>query len=202
MGFKDIFDDFLNRKSPDPESKPDDAGELDRFVEQDVEIHGRIENWRKYQEGFYRFLKHPIRAMMEEPYTSLFVSVPVALLLFIGGFVSIVVSYGIDALFTTTLIDDIFVFALLIAIVTIALLDFKEAWRISSVEASLPNFFRDVAGMNDSGMTLPHAIHIVSEGEYGALTPHIRKLDTEMSWGVPFVEAIKRFVNAVNTPLA
>ncbi len=178
--------------------------ESDRFVEQDQEIFSRVENRRKYQEGFYRFLKHPVRVMMEEPYTVLFVSVPAALLLFIGGFVSVVTSYGIGALFTTTMIDDFFVFALLIAIVPLALLDFKEAWRISSVEASLPNFFRDVAGMNDSGMTLPHAIHIVSEGEYGALTPpHIRKLDTEMSWGgVPFVEAIRRFGKAVKTPLA
>ncbi|KAF5082779.1 MAG: type II secretion system F family protein [Methanoculleus horonobensis] len=202
MGFKDIFNDFLNRNPSAPESVPDDALEPELFVEQDQEIFGRIENWRKYQEGLYRFLRHPIRVMMEEPYTVLFISVPVALLLLIGGFVSMVTSYGVSALFTTTMIDDVFVFALLIAIVPLALLDFKEAWRISSVEASLPNFFRDVAGMNDSGMTLPHAIHIVSEGEYGALTPHIRKLDTEMSWGVPFVEAIRRFGRGVKTPLA
>ncbi|WP_067072923.1 type II secretion system F family protein [Methanoculleus horonobensis] len=202
MGFKDIFNDFLNRNPSAPESVPDDALEPELFVEQDQEIFGRIENWRKYQEGLYRFLRHPIRVMMEEPYTVLFISVPVALLLLIGGFVSMVTSYGVNSIFTTTMLDDVFVFALLIAIVPLALLDFKEAWRISSVEASLPNFFRDVAGMNDSGMTLPHAIHIVSEGEYGALTPHIRKLDTEMSWGVPFVEAIRRFGKTVKTPLA
>ncbi|MCT8336905.1 type II secretion system F family protein [Methanoculleus sp. Afa-1] len=203
MGFKDLFNDFLNRKPTDGEVAPvDDGPDSERFVEQDQEIFGRVENRRKYQEGFYRFLKHPLQVMIEEPYTALFISVPLALLLFIGGFVSTVASYGIGALFTTTVIDDYFVFALLIAIVPLALLDFKESWRISSVEASLPNFFRDVAGMNDSGMTLPHAIHIVSEGEYGALTPHIRKLDTEMSWGVPFVEAIKRFGETVKTPLA
>jgi len=115
---------------------------------------------------------------------------------------SLVMSYGFGVLFTTTMIDDIFVFSLLIAIVPLAILDLKEALRVSSIEASLPNFFRDVAGMNDSGMTLPHAIHIVSEGEYGALTPHVRQLDTEMSWGVPFVEAIRRFGKTVNTPLA
>lgn len=205
MGFRDIFDDFLNRSS-DRNRSPGDGTEetpaLDRFEEQDQEIFGGIEHWRKYQEGFYRFLKHPIKVMIAEPITAFFVSVPVALLLLIGGFVSMVMSYGIGVLFTTTMIDDIFVFALLIAVVPLAVLDLKESLRVSSVEASLPNFFRDVAGMNDSGMTLPHAIHIVSEGEYGALTPHIRKLDTEMSWGVPFVEAIRRFGKAVDTPLA
>ncbi|WP_292517280.1 type II secretion system F family protein [Methanoculleus sp.] len=204
MGFKEIVDDFLNRL-PDPvrprERAVADAPGPGTFEEQEQEIFGRIENWRKYQEGFYRFLKHPLRVMIEEPVTVLFISVPVALLLLIGGFMSLVLSYGVGVLFTTTMIDDIFVFSLLIAIVPLAILDLKETLRVSSIEAALPNFFRDVAGMNDSGMTLPHAIHIVSEGEYGALTPHIRKLDTEMSWGVPFVEAIRRFGKAVNTPL-
>ncbi len=206
MGFKEIFDDFLNRSSGRNRSPDGGAGESapapDPFEEQERDIFGRIENWRKYQEGFYRFLKHPLQVMMAEPATVLFISVPAALLLFIGGLVSMVLSYGIGILLTTTMIDDIFVFSLLIAIVPLAALDLKESLRVSSIEASLPNFFRDVAGMNDSGMTLPHAIHIVSEGEYGALTPHIRKLDTEMSWGVPFVEAIRRFGKAVNTPLA
>ena len=49
-----------------------------------------------------------------------------------------------------------------------------------------PNFFRDLAGMNDSGMTLPNAVHLVAAAEYGTLTPHIRRLDNEMSWGVGF----------------
>ncbi|MDK2990106.1 MAG: archaeal flagellar protein FlaJ [Methanoculleus sp.] len=202
MGFKDIFDDFLNRNRTRDGAAPEDVPAPDPFEEQEQEIFGRIENWRKYQDGFYRFLKHPLQVIMAEPATVLFISVPVALLLFIGGLASMVLSYGVSVLFTTTMIDDVFVFALLIAIVPLAILDLKESLRVSSIEASLPNFFRDVAGMNDSGMTLPHAIHIVSEGEYGSLTPHIRKLDTEMSWGVPFVEAIRRFGKAVNTPLA
>ncbi len=202
MGFKDIVDDFLNRNRSSPGGVADEIFIHDPVREQEQDIFLRIENRRKYQEGFYRFIRHPLRVMIEEPFTVLFVSVPVALLLLIGGSASLAMSYGFGVLLTTTMIDDVFVFALLIAIVPLAALDLKETLRVSSIEASLPNFFRDVAGMNDSGMTLPHAIHIVSEGEYGALTPHIRKLDTEMSWGVPFVEAIRRFGKAVNTPLA
>lgn len=200
MGFKAVIGDFLNRS---PDRGEEDTLEAEIFDEQDLEqeIFGRIEGQRKCQEGFYRFLSHPLQVMVEEPTTVLIISVPAALLLLIGGSASLVFSYGIDVFFTT-MIDDIFIFSLLIAVVPLAILDLKEALRVSSIEASLPNFFRDVAGMNDSGMTLPHAIHIVAEGEYGALTPHVRKLDIEMSWGVPFVEAIRRFGEAVNTPLA
>jgi flagellar protein FlaJ len=64
------------------------------------------------------------------------------------------------------------------------------------------HFFRDLAGMNDSGKTLPNAIHLVAGAEYRALTPHIRKLDNEMSWGVNFVEALYRFGRGLGTKLA
>ena len=91
---------------------------------------------------------------------------------------------------------------MLICIVPLAILDFKEQWRIGNLETALPNFFRDLAGMNDSGMTLPNAVHIVATAEYGTLTPHIRKLDNEMSWGVGFVEALYRFGSSLGTTLS
>lgn len=74
--------------------------------------------------------------------------------------------------------------------------------RMRNLNISLPNFFRDLAGMNESGMTLPNAIHVVAEGEYAALTPHVKKLDAEMSWNIPFVDAIYQFGERIGTPLA
>jgi flagellar protein FlaJ len=74
--------------------------------------------------------------------------------------------------------------------------------RKRSLEEALPNFFRDLAGMNDSGMTLPNAVHLVSSSEYGALSPHIKRLDNDMSWNLPFVDAIYRFGMNIRTPLA
>ncbi|WP_245619258.1 type II secretion system F family protein [Methanogenium cariaci] len=56
--------------------------------------------------------------------------------------------------------------------------------------------------MNESGMTLPNAIHVVADGEYGSLTPYIKKLDAEMSWNVPFVDAIYQFGERIGTSLA
>jgi flagellar protein FlaJ len=107
-----------------------------------------------------------------------------------------------QVIFISTSVDDFLVFAILIAIVPLALLDLKEQMRVKNLENALPNFFRDLAGMNDSGMTLPTAIHIVAAAEYGTLTPHIRKLDNEMSWGVGFVDALYRFGKGLGTTLA
>jgi hypothetical protein len=86
------------------------------------------------------------------------------LLILILGFSIMLISSpdGIGALFTTTMFDDTFVIATLIALTPLAILHFKDGSRTRSLEEALPNFFRDVAGMNDSGMTLPNAVHIVS----------------------------------------
>ena len=172
-------------------------------VESDVdEITRSLERDRQTREGMGKFLKHPLKVLTEKPVNILILSIPLALILLIGGFVMMVASNGIQVLFTSTVIDDFVIFAVLIAVIPLAVLDFREQWRVKNLENSLPNFFRDLAGMNDSGMTLPNAVHIVAGAEYSTLTPHIRKLDTDMSWGAGFVEAMYRFGKELGTPLA
>ena len=172
-------------------------------VESDIdEITRSLERDRQTREGMGKFLKHPLKVLTEKPVNILILSIPLALILLIGGFVMMVASNGIQVLFTSTVIDDFVIFAVLIAVIPLAVLDFREQWRVKNLENSLPNFFRDLAGMNDSGMTLPNAVHIVAGAEYSTLTPHIRKLDTDMSWGAGFVEAMYRFGKELGTSLA
>jgi archaeal flagellar protein FlaJ len=201
MGFIDIMNDFLNRsKKPAGEIIP--ATELEEFEREEQKIFDKIEHQRMSRIGLRRFMKNPIEFLREKPINVLVISLPLAFLVFLLGFSVIIGIYGFSALFTSTMIDDVAILAVLIAVVPLAILDFIESRRVDSLESSLPNFFRDVAGMNDSGMTLPNAVHIVAEGEYGTLTPHVKRLDGEMSWSVPFVDAIYRFGTRVNTPLA
>ena len=171
-------------------------------VAQLTEITAKLEHERQSREGMGKFLKHPLQVLTERPENILIVCIPLALLVFIGGFFFMVNTYGMKVLFKTTSIDDFAVLAVMIAIVPLALLDLKEQMRVKNLENALPNFFRDLAGMNDSGMTLPTAVHLVAAAEYGTLTPHIRKLDNEMSWGVGFVDALYRFGKGLGTTLA
>jgi len=200
MSIKDHFKNMINRgdQTPPPlKSAESSSAELEAD-----EITRNLERERQTRVGLGKFLKHPFRVLTEKPMNILILTVPIALIIFIGGFISSVTSYGIDVLFTSTLVDDFVIFAILIAIVPVAILDLKEQMRIKNLENALPNFFRDLAGMNDSGMTLPNAVHIVAGAEYSTLTPHIRKLDMDMSWGAGFVEAMYRFGKELGTPLA
>ena len=191
---------MINRGDETP--TPLKSAELSSIEPEIDEITKNLERDRQTREGLGKFLKHPFQVLTERPVNIFIVTLPLALIIFIGGFVSAVMSYGIQVLFTSTIIDDFVIFAVLVAIVPVAILEFKEQMRVKNLENALPNFFRDLAGMNDSGMTLPNAVHIVASAEYSTLTPHIRKLDMDMSWGAGFVEAMYRFGRALGTPLA
>jgi flagellar protein FlaJ len=200
MSIKDHFKNIFNRGNETP--TPLKSAELSSIEPEIDEITKNLERDRQTREGFGKFLKHPFRVLTEKPVNIFIVTIPLALIIFIGGFVSMVMSYGIQVLFTSTILDDFIVLAVLVAIVPVAILDFKEQGRVKNLENALPNFFRDLAGMNDSGMTLPNAVHIVASAEYSTLTPHIRKLDLDMSWGAGFVEAMYHFGKELGTPLA
>lgn len=208
MGISDILSKVKGKgKTPEAGETPAISG-LENSdlnvseVEQLNQITGKLEHERQSREGFGKFFKHPLQVLTERPENILIVCIPLALLVFVGGFIYMVQSYGMKVLFNSTSVDDFLVFAILIAIIPVALLDFKEESRVKNLENALPNFFRDLAGMNDSGMTLPTAVHLVAAAEYGTLTPHIKKLDNEMSWGVGFVEALYRFGKGLGTKLA
>lgn len=188
---------LLGKKKKNKEEIPPAEGEREQ-----TEIFEKIDSKRKRQEGFNRILESPIKVLTEKPENILIVSAPIGLLFFIFGSISVITNYGLIAIINSTLIDDIFIITILILLIPLAVLETKDSMRIRNIEVALPNFFRDVAGMNESGMTLPNAIHTVSTGDYGTLTPYIKKLDNEVSWNIPFVNAIYRFGDRLGTPLA
>lgn len=168
----------------------------------DRKISERLEYGRSHRTGYKRLLWHPIKVITEHPLNILIVSVPVALLFFLSGTLINLREMALLPFFGSTAFDDLIIFSLLIALTPLAILDFRESQRVKHLEEALPNFFRDLAGMNDSGMTLPNAVHLAASGEYSTLTPYVKKMDSDMSWNVPFVEAITDFGKRLATPLA
>jgi archaeal flagellar protein FlaJ len=73
--------------------------------------------------------------------------------------------------------------------------------RVSKIEERLPDFLRDVAEAGRFGMTLPDAIIVASGGRYGLLTDEIKKMASQLEWGVPVATALKLFEERVPTPL-
>jgi archaeal flagellar protein FlaJ len=77
----------------------------------------------------------------------------------------------------------------------------RRQGRIRKLEERFPDFLRDVAASHRGGLTLTASVQIAAKGEYGELTPEIRKMADQLSWNVPFNEALQQLMERVHTPL-
>ncbi|MCG7841064.1 MAG: hypothetical protein MIO87_04025, partial [Methanomassiliicoccales archaeon] len=73
--------------------------------------------------------------------------------------------------------------------------------KTREIESRLPDFLRDVSEGGRFGMTLAESIKVSSRGRYGSLTPEIQRMAAQIDWGVPATDAIKLFIDRVDTPL-
>lgn len=75
-------------------------------------------------------------------------------------------------------------------------LDFlKENRRQKEVELKFLEFVRALVETVKSGIPIPKAILHVSKAEYGALSPHVKKLANHIEWGIPLRQSLKIFAN-------
>ncbi|MDA8121410.1 MAG: type II secretion system F family protein [Deltaproteobacteria bacterium] len=77
----------------------------------------------------------------------------------------------------------------------------RQARITADIEARLPDFLRDVAEAGRFGMTLPEAIIVASKGRYGRLTDEIKRMASQLEWGVPVAHALTLFQERIDTPL-
>ena len=96
---------------------------------------------------------------------------------------------------------DFFVLGLICLIAPYGFAATAKQRRIAKIEERLPDFLRDVAEAGRFGMTLPDAIVVASTGRYGLLTDEIKKMASQLEWGVPVATALRLFEERVPTPL-
>jgi archaeal flagellar protein FlaJ len=96
---------------------------------------------------------------------------------------------------------DLFTFALLAILGPYGFYEARRARRVRRLEERFPDFLRDLAASRKAGLTLANSITIAARGEYGELTPEIQKMADQLSWNVPFEEALRNFGDRVKTPL-
>jgi flagellar protein FlaJ len=120
------------------------------------------------------------------------VSVPIAIAIVLVGYFTVGVSAALD---------DFVFFSLLTIISPIALLNYIDyRWR-KAVDEHLPDLFRSIVQAQEIGMTLPNALEEAAKRDYGPLTPELKKMTTQISWGSSFEEALLAFGRRVGTVL-
>ena len=95
---------------------------------------------------------------------------------------------------------DFIVFGLLTSIGPIGFYNHIKAKRKKEIENHMPDFLREISSSTSSGMTVFDAIIYASQGDHGKLTPEIKMMASQLSWGIPVDEALDNFAKRVNTP--
>lgn len=94
-------------------------------------------------------------------------------------------------------IGNVIIIALFMSSVPIFVYRYTRFVWIRALEEQFPNFVRDLADANRSGMSLPEAIKIVSKSNYGKLSPEIKKMSNRLSWGTPFLRTLEIFGKSI-----
>ena len=99
------------------------------------------------------------------------------------------------------LFSSILLLAVIMFIVPIVVVRYYNNWRIKSLEDYFPQFVRDLAESIKAGMTLPQAVDSISTNDYGNLSSHVKKLNAQLEWGIPFDKAFMNFARGTRSKL-
>ena len=120
------------------------------------------------------------------------------------GSVSLAVAITLSGYFTfwgSPTFDEFFLFAVIVAIFHPTILNYVDyRWR-KAVNEHLPDLFRSIVQAQETGMTLPKALEEASKRDYGPLTAELKKMTSQISWGMTFEEALLALERRVNTVL-
>jgi flagellar protein FlaJ len=101
----------------------------------------------------------------------------------------------------TTTFDEFGFFAMITLVFPPAILDHIDfKWR-KAIDEHLPDLFRSIVQAQQTGMTLPQALEEAARRDYGPLTSELKKMSTQVSWGMSFEDGLVTLGRRVNTVL-
>jgi flagellar protein FlaJ len=126
------------------------------------------------------------------------ISLTISIILF---FLGILIFAGVAEVSGNVLTGmDFIVFGLITSIGPIGFYNHIKAKKKKLIEEQLPDFLREISSATSSGMTIFDAIITSAQGEHGKLTPELKMMASQLSWGIPVEESLENFAKRVNTP--
>ncbi|MEM3577957.1 MAG: type II secretion system F family protein [Candidatus Bathyarchaeia archaeon] len=89
--------------------------------------------------------------------------------------------------------------ALFVATAPAAIVHSRISQKKSSIEQGINSFLRDLTEVRKTGLSPEKCIESLSKRDYGEFTKELRKISSELSWGVPVRKVIMDFVKRVRS---
>lgn len=83
---------------------------------------------------------------------------------------------------------------LFITVAPAAIVEMKLSQKKSSVEKGVNNFLRDLTEVRKTGLSPEKCIESLANRDYGEFSKELRKISSEISWGIPAKKVIMDFV--------
>lgn len=103
---------------------------------------------------------------------------------------------------STTIRDVGLIFGILVGIIPLTIHQLKEVQRRDSIDRNLPVFLLALLSSVQSGANLIKAIEQAADRNLGALTPELKNLRANISWGTPIEDAFENFAERTGTRVA
>jgi archaeal flagellar protein FlaJ len=84
--------------------------------------------------------------------------------------------------------------SLFVATAPAAFVYMKIARKRSSMENGVNNFLRDLTEVRKTGLSPERCIESLSKRDYGTFTPELRKISSDISWGIPIKKVMMDFL--------
>lgn len=98
--------------------------------------------------------------------------------------------------------DELLILAFIISIFPPAITNFLDSRWKSSIDNNIPKMLKEISEAGRTGVTLIRAIELSAERSYGPLSSELKRVITQLSWGVSLEDALKSFAERVDTYLA
>ena len=82
-----------------------------------------------------------------------------------------------------------------------AIVEHFQELRKKRIDNALPLLLNDIGEGQETGMTLLESLREISNRDYGPLSKELKKLVSQMSWGVDFSTAFRSFTSRVGTSM-
>ena len=103
---------------------------------------------------------------------------------------------------SSTIRDVGLIFGILVGIIPLTIHQLKEVQRKDSIDRNLPVFLLALLSSVQSGANLIKAIEQAGDRNLGALTPELKNLRANISWGTPIEVAFENFAERTGTRVA
>jgi flagellar protein FlaJ len=140
-------------------------------------------------------VQSPLRTIVWNPTTVLYVAVPVATLLFFLRLPGALGGTGINV----RVLDDLVVQSTLLILGTYAVVRELYTRRIDRIEAATPELLERLASLNEAGMTVTEGLDRVRGSDLGVLTPEVERIHRDVAFGSTVGDALVRFGRRVRT---